>query len=227
MAPSRHLRAKARGHRELVTVTGHAAVISAGEWSPHRSNGSTTAPMANSSRSPHAHLGADLHRRPRIGGPLQGPPLRRQLPRKVLTRASPSVRGCLSPPMQQAYRTTDWMRDNTAFRCVREVSHRLLLPRVPGKALLRRLMPTRPALYIAHKSPPRYPGPAENRAVTPIDLDWDHRSLHPRNGNWKIATRDRSQKPAPQESKCQKLGPETGAPQPNLRECRRFSPTGK
>jgi hypothetical protein len=32
-----------------------------------------------------------------------------------------------------------------------------------------------------------------------------NRSLHPRNGNWKIATRDRSQKPAPQEPKCQKL----------------------
>jgi hypothetical protein len=30
-------------------------------------------------------------------------------------------------------------------------------------------------------------------------------SLHPRNGNWKIATRDRSQKLAPQEPKCQKL----------------------
>jgi hypothetical protein len=26
------LRAKARGHRDLVTVVGHAAVISAGEW---------------------------------------------------------------------------------------------------------------------------------------------------------------------------------------------------
>src|SRR5207344_2496020 len=26
------LRAKARGHRELVTVVGHAALISAGEW---------------------------------------------------------------------------------------------------------------------------------------------------------------------------------------------------
>jgi exodeoxyribonuclease V alpha subunit len=26
------LRAKARGHRELVTVVGHAAIISAGEW---------------------------------------------------------------------------------------------------------------------------------------------------------------------------------------------------
>jgi exodeoxyribonuclease V alpha subunit len=26
------LRIKARGHRELVTVVGHAAVISAGEW---------------------------------------------------------------------------------------------------------------------------------------------------------------------------------------------------
>src|ERR1700731_3691459 len=32
-----------------------------------------------------------------------------------------------------------------------------------------------------------------------------NRSLHPRNGNWKIATRDRSQKPAPQEPKCQKV----------------------
>jgi exodeoxyribonuclease V alpha subunit len=27
------LRAKARGHRDLVTVVGHAATISAGEWS--------------------------------------------------------------------------------------------------------------------------------------------------------------------------------------------------
>jgi exodeoxyribonuclease V alpha subunit len=26
------LRAKARGHRDLVTVVGHAAIISAGEW---------------------------------------------------------------------------------------------------------------------------------------------------------------------------------------------------
>jgi exodeoxyribonuclease V alpha subunit len=30
------LRAKARGHRELVTVIGHAAIISAGEWAMSR-----------------------------------------------------------------------------------------------------------------------------------------------------------------------------------------------
>jgi exodeoxyribonuclease V alpha subunit len=42
------LRVKARGHRELVTVIGHAAVISAG--SPHRANGLMTAPMASSTR---------------------------------------------------------------------------------------------------------------------------------------------------------------------------------
>ena len=44
------LRIKARGHRELATVVGHAAVISAGEWvtasggwvgSPYRSGRST------------------------------------------------------------------------------------------------------------------------------------------------------------------------------------------
>ena len=43
------LRVKARGHRDLVTVVGHAATISAGEWVPHRATGSTTAPTASSS----------------------------------------------------------------------------------------------------------------------------------------------------------------------------------
>src|ERR1700733_13085575 len=33
------LRIKARGHRELVTVIGHAAVISAGEWINDRTHG--------------------------------------------------------------------------------------------------------------------------------------------------------------------------------------------
>jgi exodeoxyribonuclease V alpha subunit len=44
------LRIKARGHRELITVVGHAAVISAGEWSRHRASGSMTALTASSSR---------------------------------------------------------------------------------------------------------------------------------------------------------------------------------
>ena len=42
------LRAKARGHRDLVTVVGHAATISAG--SPRPVNGSTTAATASSSK---------------------------------------------------------------------------------------------------------------------------------------------------------------------------------
>ena len=33
------LRAKARGHRDLVTVIGHAAIISAGEWINDRAHG--------------------------------------------------------------------------------------------------------------------------------------------------------------------------------------------
>jgi len=33
------LRAKARGHRDLVTVVGHAAIISAGEWITDRTHG--------------------------------------------------------------------------------------------------------------------------------------------------------------------------------------------
>jgi exodeoxyribonuclease V alpha subunit len=33
------LRAKARGHRDLVTVVGHAAIISAGEWINDRAHG--------------------------------------------------------------------------------------------------------------------------------------------------------------------------------------------
>ena len=44
------LRVKARGHRDLVTTVGHAATISAGNGLPPRANGSTTAPMASSSR---------------------------------------------------------------------------------------------------------------------------------------------------------------------------------
>src|SRR5271157_1984771 len=44
------LRAKARGHRDLVTVIGHAAIISAGEWITAAANGSTIAPTASSSR---------------------------------------------------------------------------------------------------------------------------------------------------------------------------------
>ena len=43
------LRAKARGHRDVVTVVGHAATISAGEWITASVNGSMTAPTANSS----------------------------------------------------------------------------------------------------------------------------------------------------------------------------------
>ena len=38
------LRAKARGHRDLVTVVGHAAIISAGEWITASANGSMIAP---------------------------------------------------------------------------------------------------------------------------------------------------------------------------------------
>jgi hypothetical protein len=44
------LRAKARGHRDLVTVVGHAAIISAGERSLHQANGSMIAPTDSSSR---------------------------------------------------------------------------------------------------------------------------------------------------------------------------------
>src|SRR5207302_4498161 len=43
------LRIKARGHRELITVIGHAAVIAAGEWVTASGDGSTTEPMASSS----------------------------------------------------------------------------------------------------------------------------------------------------------------------------------
>src|SRR5438132_13194764 len=44
------LRAKARGHRDVVTVVGHAATISAGEWITASANGSTTAPTVRSSK---------------------------------------------------------------------------------------------------------------------------------------------------------------------------------
>ena len=42
------LRAKARGHRDVVTVVGHSATIAAGEWITASGDGSTTAPMASS-----------------------------------------------------------------------------------------------------------------------------------------------------------------------------------
>ena len=43
------LRLKARGHRELVTTIGHAAMISAGNGSRRLATGSMTAPMGCSS----------------------------------------------------------------------------------------------------------------------------------------------------------------------------------
>jgi exodeoxyribonuclease V alpha subunit len=44
------LRVKARGYRELVTLVGHAAAISAGEWIQPPATGSTTAPTVSNSR---------------------------------------------------------------------------------------------------------------------------------------------------------------------------------
>ena len=44
------LRVKARGHRELVTLVGHAAAISAGEGLQPPATGSTTAPTVSSSK---------------------------------------------------------------------------------------------------------------------------------------------------------------------------------
>src|SRR6266487_5335029 len=42
--------AKDRGHRELVTLVGHAPAIFAGEWVMAAATGSTTAPTVSSSR---------------------------------------------------------------------------------------------------------------------------------------------------------------------------------
>src|SRR5215831_5696795 len=44
------LRARPRGHRDVVTVVGYAATISAASGSRPSANGSTTAPMVSSSR---------------------------------------------------------------------------------------------------------------------------------------------------------------------------------
>jgi exodeoxyribonuclease V alpha subunit len=44
------LRAKARGHRDLVTVVGHAATISAGEWITASGEWITTVPTVSNSR---------------------------------------------------------------------------------------------------------------------------------------------------------------------------------
>ncbi len=44
------LRVKARDQRELVTLVGHAAAISAGEWVTASAIGSTTAPTVSSSK---------------------------------------------------------------------------------------------------------------------------------------------------------------------------------
>ena len=46
------LRLKARGHRDLITVTGHAAMISAGEFVQAVDFGATIAPTACSSAPP-------------------------------------------------------------------------------------------------------------------------------------------------------------------------------
>jgi hypothetical protein len=44
------LRAKARGHRDLVTVVGHAATISAGEWTTASEGGSAREAVARRRR---------------------------------------------------------------------------------------------------------------------------------------------------------------------------------
>jgi hypothetical protein len=44
------LRVKARGHRDLVTIVGHAATISAGEWITASGDWVNDAPTASSSR---------------------------------------------------------------------------------------------------------------------------------------------------------------------------------
>src|ERR1700730_7157079 len=44
------LRAKARGHRDVVTVVGHAAILPPVSGSRRQANGSTIAPTASSSR---------------------------------------------------------------------------------------------------------------------------------------------------------------------------------
>jgi putative two-component system protein, hydrogenase maturation factor HypX/HoxX len=51
-----------------------------------------------------------------------------------LTQASPDVRGCLRPPMRQAHRTIDWMRDKTAM-IVRKIRAADSAPGVLGTLL--------------------------------------------------------------------------------------------
>jgi hypothetical protein len=55
---------------------------------------------------------------------------------------------------------------------------------------------------------------APQTALCPLS----NRSLHPRNGNWKTANRDRRPKPAPHGPNTGNRRPETGAPEPNPRE---------
>ena len=56
------LRIKARGHRDLVTVVGHAAIISAGEWiTAIRRMGQRPHSRPAVQDALHAHLGADVH----------------------------------------------------------------------------------------------------------------------------------------------------------------------
>jgi exodeoxyribonuclease V alpha subunit len=56
------LRVTARGHRDLATIVGHAATISAENGSRPRAIGSTIAPMGNSQGALDAYLGAQFRR---------------------------------------------------------------------------------------------------------------------------------------------------------------------
>ena len=99
------LRVKARGHRDLVTVIGHAAIISAGEWITASGEwvNDRTHGQQFKARLP-AHLGADLDRRhrevPRLRhDPRHRPGLRqeagaRRSARRCSTSSRPSPTGC-------------------------------------------------------------------------------------------------------------------------------------
>jgi hypothetical protein len=91
------LRAKARGHRDVVTVVGHAAILPPVSGSRRQANGSTIAPTASSSRRGSCAHRPDLGRRYREvplvrHDPGHRPGLRQEAPARLMS----SHRGAVS-----------------------------------------------------------------------------------------------------------------------------------
>jgi hypothetical protein len=109
------LRAKARGHRDLVTVVGHAAIISAGEWITVSANRSTIAPTVSSSRAVFSKPRRQVSLRRLKHAPVEASPIDnhtsgclRSTPRRLGSAPPISLKRCSVRSYRSAAITQGW-----------------------------------------------------------------------------------------------------------------------